>query len=111
MVQNLLFPGDNDTLKTAFLKPNGISPATLAKIRLGCFSYMLAQITATGYFSPETNRLFYFTNWSVTANCLSYLILVWAHLLNGDFFKDTYEEVDVSKIDATKRPYYLWSAA
>ena len=111
MLQNLLFPGDNDNLKIAFLKPNGVSPAFLAKMRLGCFIWMLLQITAGNFYSSNSRMFYYFTNWSVTANCLSYLILVCAHLLNGDFFKKSYEEVDVSQIDVTKRPYYLWTAA
>ena len=49
------------------------------------------------------------TNWSMAANWLSYLVLVWAHILNNDFGMQVY--VAPSKVDDTKRPYYLWAAA
>ena len=111
MLQNLLFPGNNEALKVNFLKPNGVSPAFLARMRLGCFVWMLFQLLANNFISSNSTLLFTFTNWSVTANFLSYLILVWAHLLNGDFFKTIYEEIDPSQVDSFRRPYYLWSAA
>ena len=32
-------------------------------------------------------------------------------MLNGDFGKSTYKEVDPSTVDDSKRPYYLWPIA
>ena len=45
----------------------------------------------------------------MAANWLCYFILLWAHIMNNDFYKQTY--VAPSTVDDTKRPYYLWTAA
>ena len=111
MLQALLFPGNDDDLKVAFLKPNGVSPKFLAYIRLGCMIWMILQTTVRNFFFSNSDLLYTFTNWSMTSNALSYLVLVCAHLMNGDFFKNEYEEVDPSQIDDRRRPYYLWTAA
>lgn len=110
MLEKLFFPGDTEALHTAFLKPNDASPKKLAQIRLGCFIWMLIQLTATNLVGA--NSLYYtFTNWSVTSNCLCYLIMICAHLINDDFFKESYDSVEAFQAGAKKRPYNFWTAA
>ena len=43
----------------------------------------------------------------MAANALLYLLLIFAHIMNDDFGKETF--VKPSIVDDTKRPYYLWS--
>ena len=61
----------------------------------------------------ESNKdlLFYFTNWNLTTNFAAYLILVASHLMNNDFGKHWYIEVDPALVDETSTPFYLWPIA
>ena len=52
-----------------------------------------------------------FTNWNLITNFSAYVILTIAHVLNGDFAKSTYTEVDALTVDDSRRPYYLWPIA
>ena len=45
------------------------------------------------------------------SNFCAYVILTVAHVINGDFAKHTYVEVDSATVDDSKRPYYLWPLA
>ena len=45
----------------------------------------------------------------MAANALIYFVLIFAHILNNDFYKEVYVEPAI--IDDTKRPYYLWATA
>ena len=107
--RKLLFPGDNSNLKTAFLKPRGVSPDTLAKWRLSCMVWMIIQILIRGLTFSNSDLFYRFTNWSVIMNWLSYTIFTIAHIMNKDFGKQAY--VEPSAAEKEQRPYYLWAVA
>lgn len=111
-LQGLIFPGDNTNLKVAFLKPHGgASPKSLARWRTFCFFWMAFQLLSRGILYPSNDLFWRFTNWNLVTNWLAYAILIISHVMNGDFFKDTYIEIDPSTVDDSKKPYFLWPFA
>ena len=60
---------------------------------------------------PNTDLMYYFTNWNLTTNFAAYLILVVGHIMNNDFGKHWYVEVDPELVDEDSRPYFLWPIA
>ena len=107
---NCLWPGDNTQKQVAFLQPSDLyNSKCLALLRAFAAIYFVIHVGLVLFFTFEEFWK-YLTNLVYVVVMLNYLVLVYAHVRNGDFTfsltNEAYKHPDLSSL--TQQPYTLY---